>query len=236
MYKKKKILVVIPARSGSKGIKNKNLKKIGGLSLVEHSIKHAKKSKYIDLIAVSTDCKRIQKIAIAQKVWCNTLRPKKISGDKSITSQAIVHVLKEIKKKFDYIIEIHPTHVFRENNLIDDAISKLILNQKLDSLISVVKIQSTSHPDFVIKKSKLNKIYFKKSPSIFNRHFLKDYYKSTGVILISKVSSFLRYKQMCNGNCYGYEIKNFLNFNNIDNVNDYELTKILWKKYGNKKF
>ena len=41
---------------------------------------------------------------------------------------------------------------------------------------------------------------------------------------------------MCNGNCYGYEIKNFLNFNNIDNVNDYELTKILWKKYGNKKF
>ena len=92
MYKKKKILVVIPARSGSKGIKNKNLKKIGGLSLVEHSIKHAKKSKYIDLIAVSTDCKRIQKIAISKKVWCNTLRPKKISGDKSVTSQAIVHI------------------------------------------------------------------------------------------------------------------------------------------------
>ena len=118
--------------------------------------------------------------------------------------------------------------------MIDDALSKLILNQKLDSLISVVKIQSTSHPDFVIKKTKLNK-FILKNLHLFLIGILKDYYKS-GVILISKVSSFLRYKQMCNGNCYGYEIKNFLNFNNIDNVNDYELTKILWKKYGNKKF
>jgi CMP-N,N'-diacetyllegionaminic acid synthase len=236
MYKKKKILIVIPARSGSKGIKDKNLKKIGGLSLVEHSINHAKKSKYIDLIAVSTDSRKIQQIALKQKIWCDILRPKQISGDKSQTSLAIIHVLKNIKKKFDYVIELHPTHIFRENNLIDDALSKLILNQKFNSLVSVLKIQSTSHPDFVIKKSKSQKIIFKNSPSVFNRHLLRDYFKSTGVILISKVDSFMKYKRMCNSVCYGYEIKDFLNKSNIDNINDYELAKILWKQYGNKKF
>ena len=236
MFKKKKIIAIIPARAGSKGIKNKNLKKIGGFSLVEHSINHAKKSKYIDLIAVSTDSIKIQKIAKKHKVWCDVLRPKKFSNHKSKTSEAIIHTLKEIKKEFDYVIEIHPTHIFRNNNIIDEAILRLVSSPKLDSLVSIIKIKSTSHPDYVIKKSQSNKIYFKNSPSVFNRHFLKDYYKSTGVVLISKVSSFLKNKAMCNDRCYGYEIKNNLNTLNIDNLTDYEIAKILWKKYGNKKF
>ena len=236
MYKKKKILAIITARAGSKGIKDKNLKKIGGLSLFEHSIMHAKKSKYIDFIALSTDSTKIQKIAQKRNIWCNELRPKKISNDKSKTSEAIIHVLKNINEKFDYVIELHPTQVFRKKNLIDDALTKLILNKRFDSLISVIKIKSTSHPDYVIKKIKSNKILFKNSPSIFNRHFLKDYFKSSGLVIISKVKNFLKTKKMSNGNCYGYEIKDFLMQSNIDNLDDYEYVKILWKKYGNKKF
>lgn len=224
------------ARAGSKGIKNKNLKKIGKKCLFEHSINHAKNSKYVDCISVSTNSKKIQKIALKNNAWCNVLRPKNISQDRSLTSRGIMHVLKNIKEKFDYVVELHPTHIFRDENLIDDALFKLISNKKFDSLISIIKIVSTSHPDYVIKKFYSNKIHFKKSPSVFNRHFLKNYYKSSGVIIISKVSSFFKNKQMCNGSCYGYEIKNNLNTLNIDNIIDYEFAKTLWKKYGNKKF
>ena len=236
MLKKKKILAVILARAGSKGIKHKNLKKIGKLSLFEHSINHAKKSKFIDEIAVSTDSQEIRKISLKHKVWCDVLRPKKISKDNSIPSDAVIHVINNIPNQFDYVVELHPTHIFRRNNLIDKAITKLILNEKFDSLFSMVKIKSTSHPDYAIKINKKNKPIYKKSPSIFNRHLLRDCFMSTGVILISKVSTLLKHKKMCNGRIYGYEIKDFLSQSNIDNIYDYELNKILWKKYGNKKF
>jgi len=233
MFKKNKILAVITARANSKGIKNKNLKKIGKLCLVEHSIKHAKNSKYLDCISVSTDSKKIQKIALENNIWCNVLRPKNISGDRSLTSKAILHVLKNINEEFDYVVELHPTHIFRAKNLIDYALTKLISNKKFDSLISIVKIVSTSHPDFVIKKKLSNKIFFKKSPSVFNRHYLSNYYKSSGVIIVSKVKRFLIEKKMCNGNCYGLVINDFFTQSNIDNPYDYELAKVMWKKkYG----
>ena len=233
MFKKKRILAVILARSGSKGIKNKNLKKIGKLSLFEHSIVQAKSSKFIDNIAVSTDSKKIKSISLKHKIWCNILRPKKISKDNSITSDAVLHVLNNINKQFDYVVELHPTHVFRKKNIIDNALSKLISDKSFDSLFSIIKIETTAHPDYVIKKTSNNKIDFKNSPSVFNRHFLKEYFMSTGVIIISKVKTFLKSKRMCNGKCYGYEVKDFLTKSNIDNIYDYELTKILWKKYGN---
>ena len=67
MYKKNKIIAIIPARAGSKGVKSKNLQKIGNNFLVEHTINQAKFSRYIDMIAVSTDSKKIQNISIKKK-------------------------------------------------------------------------------------------------------------------------------------------------------------------------
>ena len=58
-----KILAIIPARAGSKGIKNKNLQRIGNKTLVEYTIDQAKNSKYINTIGVSTDSKKIQNIS-----------------------------------------------------------------------------------------------------------------------------------------------------------------------------
>ena len=76
---KKKILCVIPARAGSKGVKNKNLRKVGNITLTEHTINQAQKSKLINYIAVSTDSTKIQKIAKSNNIWCEKLRPKKFS-------------------------------------------------------------------------------------------------------------------------------------------------------------
>jgi CMP-N-acetylneuraminic acid synthetase len=67
MFKKKSILAIIPARLGSKGIKNKNLKKIGSLSLIEIAIKNAEKSKYLDKIVVTSDDPKILKLKIKYK-------------------------------------------------------------------------------------------------------------------------------------------------------------------------
>ena len=176
---KKNIIVVIPARKGSQGLKNKNLKKIKSKSLVEICIETAKKVKLINFIAVSTDSKKIQIISKKKNVWCEKLRPKNISLKNSQTNLAILHALNNIKKKFDYIIELQPTYLFRKPETIKKAIHKLINNKEYDSLISIVKIQNTAHPEYVIQK-KIDLLRFKKSATKFNRHYLKEYYQPIG--------------------------------------------------------
>jgi CMP-N-acetylneuraminic acid synthetase len=232
-----RIIAIIPARAGSKGIKNKNLKKIGNKTLVEHTINQAKSSRYINMIAVSTDSKKIQTICKGKKkVWCDYLRPKNISGDRSRTSDAILFTLNKINKEFDYIIELHPTHVFRKVEIIDKAIEIILKNKRFDSLISIIEIKSTAHPDYVINLRNNYSINYKNSPARFNRHNLSKKYMSAGIILISKVSSFLRNKSMCSKKCYGFVINDFLTEQNLDSDRDLKIAKIVWRNYVNKKY
>ena len=128
--KNQKILAIIPARSGSKGLKNKNILRLNKKPLVKFTIDQAKKSKFINKISVSTDSKIVNKIAKKEKIWCDKLRPKKISGDKSKLYHAIKFVIDNIKFKPDIIVELHPTHVFRTTNLIDQAI-KIFIKKKI---------------------------------------------------------------------------------------------------------
>ena len=105
MYKKKKILVVIPARSGSKGIKNKNIKKINNKELIYYTIKSAKQLNP-DKIIVSTDSLKIKKIAEKYGAEVPFLRPKKISSSKSLDIDFVKHCLNYLKNK-EYIPDLN---------------------------------------------------------------------------------------------------------------------------------
>ena len=228
LKKRKKIICIIPARKGSKGVKNKNLKEIGNYSLTEHTILQAKKSKLIDYVAVSTDSKKIQKISKLNNIWCEQLRPKKFSGDRAKLYYAVKHVLDCCEKKFDIVVELHPTYLFRKSNTIDKAI-KFFLNNKTKSLISIFQINDTSHPDYYIKLKK-NIISFKNSPTEFNRHRLKKYFKSSGFILISEIKSFYANKSMIGNPCLGYVIKDKLQQLDINNINEFLFAKMIYEK------
>ena len=116
MINKKKILCVIPARSGSKRIKDKNLLKLSNKTLVELAYDVAKKSKICDHIFVSTDKARVAK----NLPWIK--RSKKLSQPKSDISDVIFESLINIEKKFnikyDYVICLQPTSPLRNSNLI----------------------------------------------------------------------------------------------------------------------
>ncbi len=226
--KKLKILGIIPARAGSKGLKNKNIIKLKNKSIIEYTINQAKASKYISQISVSTDSKKIQNIAKKNDIWCKKLRPKNISKDNSKLYDALKFVTDNIDYVPDIIVELHPTHVFRSTKLIDDAIKIFLGKKGIDSLISVLKVKNTSHPDFIID-IKDNLIKFNKSPTIFNRHFLKPKYQSSGIILISKFKNFIKNKSMVGKKCFGYEIKEDIEKIDINNVIDYEFCKFLLK-------
>ena len=148
------ILCVIPARKGSREVKNKNRKKINGKYLIEYTFDAVKKSNKINKTIVSTNDSVIIKLCKKHKIDY-IKRPESISGPKSRTIETIRHVLKKIDYKPDYVIILQPTSPLRETSHIDNAIKKIISNKKADSLVSCVKVAHNFHPESImtIKKN-----------------------------------------------------------------------------------
>ena len=201
MYKKNKIVAIIPARKGSKGIKDKNLIKILGIPLINYSINYAKKSKLIDRIFVSTDGENISKIS--KKFGAEIIkRPKKYASDTASSDSAIVHAIKFIKQRlgyeFDVVVFLQPTTVLRKIGELDQAI-KMLVKKKLDTVFSSVDYQP-----FLWSKLKKNL-----RPNNFNPQKRKRRQNiltinETGSYYITKKDAFLKTK-----NRFGKKILNF---------------------------
>jgi len=153
-----KILAIIPARGGSKGIREKNITKLGRKPLIEYTIKEASLSSLINKVIVSTDNKKIGKIAQGCGAEVPFLRPKKISGDFSPTISTVKHALEFLKDKEDFRPEIitilQPTSPFRTRKMIDNSI-RLLEKSKSSSVVSVSKIKKHPYSSFALKNNLL---------------------------------------------------------------------------------
>jgi len=138
---KYKILGLIPARGGSKGIIKKNIIPIAGKPLLAWTIKAAQKSCFLNKIVVSSD--DIEILRIAKNYNCEIIkRPKKYATDYASSASVVVHTLQYLKRKENYVPDIvvllQPTSPLRTVVDIDSAI-KLFLRRKADALISVTE-------------------------------------------------------------------------------------------------
>ena len=98
MFLDEKVIAIIPARKGSKGIPNKNIRIINGIPLIAHTILAAKESKYIDYIFVSTDSLKIANISIKYGADVPFLRPAILADDNSKTIDSVIYSLEELQK------------------------------------------------------------------------------------------------------------------------------------------
>ena len=210
MYKNKTILAIVPARGDSKGIKNKNLKKIKGKTLVEHAGNVLKKISWIDYSIVSSDSNKIIKSAKKSNLECIFKRPKNISGDKIGDYTVIRHALKTFekikKKKIDIILLIQPTSPLRKVKHIKDVI-KIIISKQLDSVWSVSKVDLKFHPfkQLIIKNKNLH--YFdKKGQYIVARQQLKNTFYRNGVVYAFSRKSILKNKNLLGKKSFAYKI------------------------------
>lgn len=159
-YKSKKILGLIGIRSGSTGVKNKNVKKLGGKPLVAWILKTAKKSKYINRLVVSTDSRKYA--SIANKFGAETpyLRPKSLATKNSPEIKYIKHMLSWLKKNENYvpdiIVRMMSTVPFQKTEDIDKIIKQILSNKDVDS--SVVIASARQHPLKALKIKKEGKI------------------------------------------------------------------------------
>jgi N-acylneuraminate cytidylyltransferase len=159
MNSKMRIGVLIPARSGSKGIPHKNIKNYFGKPLMAHSIELALKSKYVrsEDVYVSTDSEEYQKIATEYGAQAPFLRPTNISGDLSTDIQCFQHFLNYLeeneKELPDILIHLRPTYPNRSVELLDHLI-ELYLKKKdeYDSLRTVIEIDMTPYKMYHIEE------------------------------------------------------------------------------------
>ncbi len=121
------IIGLILARSGSKGLVNKNIIDFEGKPLMAHSIKSSNDSLLINRTIVSTDSEKYADIAIKYNAEVPFIRPKEISGDFTQDSEVFIHLIKELDlKKEDIVVQIRPTNPRRSDGLIDKVVSKMI--------------------------------------------------------------------------------------------------------------
>ena len=135
----KKNLIIIPARKGSKRIKNKNLVKVLNKPLISWTINYAQKlkKKNYDLV-VTSDCEKIKKICSNEKVFFLE-RPKKISNDYTSMHEVIFHALNSFNQDYKYIILLQPTSPLRKLDLVSKSIKILDNKKNFDSLVHLVK-------------------------------------------------------------------------------------------------
>lgn len=156
MFSNKKVLALIPARAGSKRIKNKNLKMLGKHPLIFYTIKYALQNKKIlDKIIVSTDSKKIQSYSNKFGNLAPFLRPKNIANDKSSDLEFVEHAYNWVKKKEkffpDIIVILRPTTPFRKKNLIQKCL-RIITSNNIDSVRSAKNVGHI-HPYWMYKKN-----------------------------------------------------------------------------------
>ena len=150
-----KFTVIIPARGGSKGLKNKNIINFYNKPLIFWTITEALKSKFVDRVIVSTDSKEIQDISLKCGASVPFLRPKSLSGDKASTLSAVKYTMKKLIKdenySTDYIITLQPTSPLRNKKNIEEAINKILEDKNADSLVSCVYVPHNFLPESLMK-------------------------------------------------------------------------------------
>ncbi len=189
MYKNNRILAIIPARGGSKGIPHKNIIDLCGKPLIYYSINAALKSKYIDYVMVSTDDEKIAEISKEVGAEVPFMRPSELASDTSKTIDAIMHAITELNsigKSFDTLVLLQPTQPLRTSEDIDGAI-EVFFDNNCQSLVSVSEVNDHPILTRTIENGVLHPLL--SVSSTCRRQDMPKYYRVNGCIYINPIPS-----------------------------------------------
>ncbi len=204
MYKNNRILALIPARGGSKGIKNKNITLLQGKPLISYTINAAIEANCFDSITVSTDSQKIADISKSLGASVPFLRSEELANDTAKSEAVIFHALDEFKKQgkvFDIVVYLQPTSPLRTSEDICNCLDFFIDNN-IKSLTSLSEVEE--HPLFmrtINNENKVSKVL--NTASNIRRQDLAPYYILNGAIYINRTKDITQ-KTVLNDNEYGY--------------------------------
>lgn len=224
------MVVLIPARGGSKGLPNKNIKKLCGKELIAYSIEQALKSRYVREVFVSTDCPKIKKVAESYGAKVPFLRPDYLASDSSIAIDTYNHFIDFLninnKIHIDELIVLLPTAPLRNTKNIDEAV-ELFVQKNADTVVSYCKeYHPLSWHKYIDFESRI--INFR--TELKNRQDEDVSYFPNGSIFIFK-TAVLKQNKYYTENSYAY-IMDRRNSIDIDTIEDFEYAEFLIKKHG----
>jgi len=231
MIDKKNILAIIPARSGSVGIKNKNLAKIGKTNLLAQAIKICKQVKKIDKIIVSTDSKKISDEAKKNNIEVPFLRSRKNSTSKAkildTIKETIIKTEKYYNNKYEIIMIIEPTSPLRKKSDLIDSMKKF-MKLNLDSLWTISKVNLDYHPFKQLDlKNNYIKFFFPESNKVTRRQQLKRSFIRNGACYIFKRDLIIKRNKIINQKTGYLLLKG--EYVSIDDKNDLDNARRIFK-------
>jgi len=239
----KEVWAIIGARSGSKGVKNKNIKMLGDHPLLAWSIMACKKSKYIKKIIVSTDSNHYASIAKRYGAEVPYIRSKKNSNDTSSDCDWILELInkmRKLEKMPKFFAHIRPTTPLRDPKVIDEVILRIKKTKNFSSIRSVEKMSETSYKSFEIDKNSLlmplKGLNVKLSQMNNARQTFPETYLANGYIDILKFDNLVN-----NVSMHGNKIMPYITpqVKEIDTIEDFKYIQYLvknYKKYQNTLF
>lgn len=220
-----RVLAVIPARGGSKGVPGKNIKLLNGKPLIAYTAEIAIQSNYLTDVIVSTEDEQIIEVSKKLGLKVPFVRPNELAKDDTPTIDVIIHALQWYENQnifFDAVCLLQVTSPFRTLNFLDKAIEKFIASD-CDSLVSVQKVPHEYNPHWVfeVKADGNLKIATGETKIIPRRQELPTAYHRDGSIYITKTKVILEHHSL-----YGKSIafiESDTNFHvNIDTIHDWE--------------
>jgi CMP-N,N'-diacetyllegionaminic acid synthase len=228
MFDGKRILAIIPARGGSKGLPGKNIRKLGGKPLLAWSIETARASSYIDTICVSTDCEDIARIARTCGAETPFLRPQELAGDNAKITDTLQHVISEYNKAgdcFDLLLLLQPTSPLRSSCDIDSAI-ELFKTKNAQAIVSVCEAEHHPWLSNTLPGNDNMVTFLRPEVTSSNRQSYPPFYRLNGAIYLMDILYFVEHHSYYGSNTYAYHMPVERSID-IDSANDFLLAEFL---------
>ena len=238
MYKNKKILGLIPARGGSRGIPRKNIKSLQGKPLIAYSIETALKVRFIDKVIVSSEDEGIIKIAKKYGAQVPFVRPQNLAEDHSPTFGVLEHACTflrtQLNEEYDYLCLLEPTAPLRTVQDVEKAIALLINTRGAEAVVGISETIAF-HPSVIFSMNK--RCFLKK---VFNdielgrRQELTRFFYPNAALYISEMKTLLNKKSFYHTKTIGYLMPKYRSIE-IDEPEDFLINEAILN-YGIDKF
>lgn len=207
------VIAIIPARSGSKSVKHKNIRKINGKPMLAYSVEHGLQSKYIDRVIVSTDSEEYAEIAREYGAEVPFLRPAEYATDTALDIDVFYHCLSYLKEKEqmvpDIVVQLRPTYPIRNIDDIDNMIEMLMKDSSADSVRSIAPAKEIPYKMWHLDKDGTLSPIMKDIPECYNmpRQELPKVYYQNACIDVVRGSVILEQKSMSGKKILGYQME-----------------------------
>lgn len=225
-----KNIAIIPARSGSKGLKDKNIRKLNGKPLMVYTIEAAEKSGLFEKIIVSTDSQKYAEIAIEAGAEVPFLRDEKNATDHASSWNVVEEVIGKLEKEgllFDTFALLQPTSPLRDSEDIRRAY-EFMIKSKAESVVSVCETEHSPLWCNVLPEDGCL-LHFIKAGANECRQALDKYYRINGAIYISTLNSFFPNKNIYGSKSYAFIMDNLKSID-IDTEMDFAIAEFLQRE------